>query len=217
MTEEELRIILNGLKQEQSDNRQYEAKAAMTGFPVSAAKTLCSFANMPGGGIILFGVDEKSDFAITGVYDAKNCQKTLANYAQKEYTIPILVDISMLMIDGKNVVIGIVHEASKLMKPVRYKKTGSSYIRQYDNDFELSTLEERLFESNQGIVHYDEEPVLNSSVSDLNQELVDGYITNRRKYTDVLKKSKDKDILLRTGVVCHLRIPNFLHTQSAKI
>jgi len=70
MTEVELRKILNVLRKEQSDNLHYEVKAAMVDFPVSAAKTLCSFANMPGGGTILFGVDEKNSFEVTGVYDA---------------------------------------------------------------------------------------------------------------------------------------------------
>lgn len=70
MTETELLRILNDLRIEQSDNRMYETKAAMTDFPTSAAKTLCAFTNMPGGGTILFGVDEKSNFTITGVYDS---------------------------------------------------------------------------------------------------------------------------------------------------
>lgn len=203
MTEAELRMILDDLRHEQSDNRLIEAKAANVDFPISAAKTLCSFANMPGGGTILFGIDEKSDFAATGVYDARNCQNTLANYAQKEYTSPVIVDISMIIIDGKNVVVGIVHEAKKILKPVKYRKTGSAYIRQYDSDFELSALEEKLFESNQGIVHYDEEPVPHSSIADLNKQLLGDYIINRRKYSDVLKESNDEDVLIQTGVICH--------------
>jgi len=179
----------------------YEAKAAMTNFPASAAKTLCAFANMPGGGTIMFGVDEKSNFAISGVYDARNCQKTLANYAQKEYSLPIIVDISMVTIDGKNVVVGVVHEVNKSLKPIRYKKTGASYIRQYDSDFELSSIEEKLFEINQGVVHYDEEPVPGTKLSDLNNDLVKGYIANRKKHSDVLDKLSDEDVLLRTGVL----------------
>ena len=203
MTEAELRRILDDLRQEQSDNLRYETKAAIVDFPASAAKTLCSFANMPGGGTILFGIDEKNNFEVTGVYDSKNCQNTLASYAQKEYTPPIIVEISMLTLDGKNVVIGIVHEAKKSLKPVKYKKTGSAYIRQYDSDFELSALDEKMFESNQGIVHYDEEPVPNSSAKDLNQKLIGDYIDNRKKYSTILKETNDEDILLQTGVLCY--------------
>ncbi|MDR0876201.1 MAG: putative DNA binding domain-containing protein [Clostridiales Family XIII bacterium] len=200
MDETSLKEILDALRLEQSDNRQYEVKTAANGFPKTAAKTICAFANTPGGGTIIFGVDEKRDFTVAGVYDAKNCQQTLANYAQREYSIPILVDISKVPFEEKIVVVADVHEAKKNMKPVRYKKTDSSFIRQYDSDFELSGLEELMFESNQGIVRYDEEPISNSSVADLNQTLVDGYIDNRKRYSDVLAGLGNDDILLRTGV-----------------
>ena len=203
MDEAQMEDILLALRQERNDNRQYEVKSAMRAFPVSVAKTICAFANMPGGGTVILGVEERSGFGVTGVYDAKNCQQTLANYAQKEYTVPIFVDISLLSLDGKDVVIADVQEAKKTLKPVRYKKTGTSFIRQYDSDFELSSLEERLFESNQGVIHYDEEPVPNSSVTDLNKTLVDGYITNRKRYSDLLAGFKDDEILLRTGVMLH--------------
>ena len=100
MTESKLRNILEGLRREQSDNRMFEVKTAMVSFPLSAAKTICAFANMPGGGTILFGVDENSGFTVTGVYDPVNCRKTIASYAQKEYSVPVLVETSVVAIDG---------------------------------------------------------------------------------------------------------------------
>ena len=133
--ESELKEVLKILRQERSDNRQYEVKAATNGFPKSVAKTLCAFANMPGGGTIILGVEERLGFAVTGVYDAKICQQTLVNYAQREYSVPILVDISLSSVNEKYVVFAIVHEVRKALKPVRYKKTGTSFIRQYDSDF----------------------------------------------------------------------------------
>jgi len=203
MDKTELLKVLDSLRLEQNDNRQYEVKTAGNGFPISVAKTVCSFANMPGGGTIILGVDEKRGFAVTGVYDAKNCQQTLANYAQKEYSLPIIVDSSQIQIDGKTVVTAEVNEAKNNLKPIRYKKTGTSFIRQYDSDFELSALEEKMFESAQGIVRYDDAPVPNSSASDLNETLVDGYITNRKRHSDVLAGLDDEDVLLRTGVLHH--------------
>ena len=203
MTEAELKSVLEQLRQEQSDNSKYEAKAAKTDFPMSAAKTICAFSNMPGGGTILFGIDENRDFNATGVYDVKKCQQMIAAYSQKEYTVPVLVDISMLQIDGVSVIVADVHEARKTMKPVRYRKTGTSFIRQYDSDFELSAVEEKLFEKNQGMVHYDEEPVSNTSISDLNKDITDGYISNRKRYSDILAAMGDEEVLLRTGIVLH--------------
>jgi ATP-dependent DNA helicase RecG len=201
MNVDELEKVLESLRRERSDNRQYEVKMAAGGFPQSVLKSICAFANMPGGGTIILGIDEKQDFAVTGVYDAKNCQQTIANYAQKGYTSPIVIDISLVAISGKNVVIGYVHEVENRLKPVRYRKTGSSFIRQYDSDFELSSIEERLFEINQGIVNYDSTPVPNSSVADLSKPLVDGYIINRKRHSDILSSISDDEVLLRTGIL----------------
>lgn len=122
MNAADLNAILDSLRLEQSDNRSYEVKTAANGFPQSAAKTVCAFANMPGGGTILLGIDEKLDFTIIGVYDARNCQQTLAQYAQNEYTAPVIVDISMVSVDGKAVVVADVHEAKKALKPIKYKQ-----------------------------------------------------------------------------------------------
>jgi ATP-dependent DNA helicase RecG len=67
----------------------------------------------------------------------------------------------------------------------------------------LSSIDEQILELNQGIAHIDEEPVANSSVSDLNKTLVNGYIENRKLYSDVLSEMDNDAILLRTGVLHH--------------
>ncbi|MDR0519743.1 MAG: putative DNA binding domain-containing protein [Clostridiales Family XIII bacterium] len=203
MNVDELEKVLESLRMEESDNRQYEVKMAAGGFPQTVLKSICAFANMPGGGTIILGVDERQDFAVTGVYDAKNCQQTMANHAQRDYTLPIVIDISLVVVGDRNVVIGDVHEIENGLKPVKYRKTGSSFIRQYDSDFELSSLEERLFEINQGIVNYDGSPVPNSSVADLSKPLVDGYIISRKRHSDILASISDDEVLLRTGILHH--------------
>ena len=44
------------------------------GTPDKLYDTLSSFSNQYGGGIIIFGIDEKNDYAVTGVYDPQNLQ-----------------------------------------------------------------------------------------------------------------------------------------------
>ena len=53
-----------------------EVKAALNGTP-KVYDTLSSFSNQIDGGDIVFGIDEKSGFSVTGVYDAQKLQKDL--------------------------------------------------------------------------------------------------------------------------------------------
>ena len=44
------------------------------GHPHAPVRCVVSFANQPGGGVILFGIDEKNGYVISGVYDAQDVQ-----------------------------------------------------------------------------------------------------------------------------------------------
>lgn len=45
------------------------------GCPKRLYDTLSSFSNQDSGGVLLFGIDEKSGFVPVGVYDAQDLQK----------------------------------------------------------------------------------------------------------------------------------------------
>jgi ATP-dependent DNA helicase RecG len=195
-----LQEIIKILQTEHSDNRQYEAKAAAKGFPGTAVKTISAFANTPGGGTLIFGVDENQDFAIVGVYDSKLCQQTLASYAKKEFSSRVTFKSELIMIDDVPVVIADIIESDNSQKPVKISKTGKSYIRMYDSDFELSSLEEQIFISNRGIARFDEDCICNSNINDLNKDLCNAYIAERKRFSTVLNGMSDDEILLRSGV-----------------
>jgi len=132
---------LDILRFEGNDNQYYEVKAATGGFPETAAATICAFANTPGGGVLILGVDENLGFEVVGVYDAKACQQILANYAKNEFSIPIEVSMTLLNVNNKKVVWAEIAEADKILKPVKIKKGKQAFIRRYDGDFQLSEQE----------------------------------------------------------------------------
>lgn len=50
-----------------TDDSSVEAKRAAGGLPESLASTMCGFANRPGGGIILLGIDETNGFRAVAI------------------------------------------------------------------------------------------------------------------------------------------------------
>ena len=58
-----------------------EAKAARTGTPVDLYKPLSAFANRPGGGVLLFGLDEDAGFKVVGVGNPRKLQEDLSGLA----------------------------------------------------------------------------------------------------------------------------------------
>jgi ATP-dependent DNA helicase RecG len=199
--ENRLKEIIQILQAEHSDNRQYEAKVAAKGFPETALKTISAFANTPGGGTLVFGVDENQDFAVVGVYDSKQCQQTLAAYAKNEFSSRITFKSELILDENGSVILADVLESDKSLKPIKVAKTGKAYIRMYDSDFELSSLEEQILISNRGIARFDEDIVPKSSVKDLNQELCKSYIAERKNFSTVLNEMTDDEVLLRSGII----------------
>jgi ATP-dependent DNA helicase RecG len=200
MNQEKLSDALNILRDESSDNQYYEAKAAVEGMPGNLLDTISAFSNTPGGGVLLLGVDENSSFTVVGVYDAKKCQQTLANYAKNGFNTTIDMKCSLIAVDAKKVVWVDIKEADKTLKPVKIKGSGKAFVRLYDGDFELSEQEEQLFVAARGPSRFDEDAIPGSSSADLDTDLVKDYITNRKSHSAALAKMSDEDVLFRTGV-----------------
>ena len=70
MTLVELRKLIVEIQSAQSESDTIEVKTARGGTPKRLYEAMSAFANRTGGGIILFGLDETTDFSITGVGDA---------------------------------------------------------------------------------------------------------------------------------------------------
>ena len=82
--------------------------------------TLSSFSNQVGGGIILFGIDEKINFEITGVYDAQDLQaKVAAQALQMEPVVRPVFTVAEM--NGRTVVSAEISECDIFDKPCFYK------------------------------------------------------------------------------------------------
>lgn len=74
MTREEVRQLIADVQKRQSELASVEVKSARGGTPRQLYEPFSAFANRTGGGVLLFGLDESSDFSIVGVGDAHRLQ-----------------------------------------------------------------------------------------------------------------------------------------------
>jgi ATP-dependent DNA helicase RecG len=61
MTREELAQLIGEVQQGQSELAPVEVKSARVGTPERLYEPLSAFANRPGGGVIVFGLDEEGN------------------------------------------------------------------------------------------------------------------------------------------------------------
>jgi ATP-dependent DNA helicase RecG len=188
------------LRSEGDDDATVEAKRAATGWS-DVSTTLSAFANTPGGGTILFGLDESAGFAAVGVYDARACRKALATTCRSALDPPVVHQSGVVAIDGQEVVWADITEADASLKPVRVKASGKAYLRAHDGDFQLSEPEEQAFIANRTAPRFDAGVVSDATRADLDDELVAAYVDTARASSTSLMRFDDEEVLFRTGVL----------------
>lgn len=194
--------VVADLRAEGNDLTEVEVKRAAHAFPESTTATLSAFANLPGGGTIVFGLDEAGGaFTATGVYDAVTCQQALASAARQAVEPPVTCTITSVQFEGHTVVVAEVDELPSQYKPCRVKRSGKAYLRAYDGDYELSALEQQAFVADRATPVFDRQPVDGARRTDLSLELVDSYLGACRSTSQALATMSDDDVLFRTGVL----------------
>lgn len=139
----ELEKLVQDITDHKCETRNIELKRAGGGTPTKLYDTLSAFSNQKGGGIIIFGIDEKNGYEITGVYDAQDLQTQVTDQAlQMEPVIRPVFTVAE--INGRVVVSAEISECDIFEKPCFYKGAGrlrGSYIRVGDADMHMSEYE----------------------------------------------------------------------------
>ncbi len=201
MDVDDLVAVVAALRDEGRDSTSVEAKAAHRGFPSELDRTISAFANTPGGGVVLLGLDERRRFAAVSVYDASDAQARLATIARREIEPPVTIDIREQEIEGDRVVIARINEAPAALKPARVRRTRKAYLRAHDGDYEMSVLEEQALIANRDHPRFDRAGVDDASIDDLDPTLLADYRATCRTSSSTLNRFDDDEILLRTGVL----------------
>lgn len=126
------------------DTTSIEAKTFSEYSSAQMGPTMCAFANMPEGGVVLMGVSEQGGINVVGVDDVNSLLRSAASQARNGFSVSIMIDAHAFDLDGKTVGVVNVAGANTNDKPVRWKEDKKAYLRQYDGDYQMSPSEEQM-------------------------------------------------------------------------
>lgn len=180
--EAKLQETLSQVRAFGDDTALVECKTAGGGVPETLGESLCAFANMPQTGTIILGVDQRKNFAVTGVDNPAHMIEAVTSLNRNSVDPAPQLDFSTITIDGKHVVIVEVTPLSPTQKPAMYR--GKPYLRQGDGDYVMNPNDLRMLaisaltESDQR--EYDYEILPGTDVDALDQEVLQKYLATTR-------------------------------------
>ena len=104
MTRDELLELIAEVQQLQSELDDVEVKSAQGGTPQRLFEPLSAFANRTGGGVMLFGLDERRNFEVIGVGDAHRLQEDISHLAASEMEPALRPEFTIEEVEGRTVV-----------------------------------------------------------------------------------------------------------------
>jgi ATP-dependent DNA helicase RecG len=174
------------------------------GLPDDLAPLLSAFANRPGGGALILGLDEAASFAATGVYDVKKAQQSVTHIARSALSPPVQVSCGTVTFEGTTLVVVQVKEAESSDKPVSVTHSGLAYLRQYDGTYPLSDMERQVFLAARSQPESELRAVTGATLDDLDRDSLAQFMAERRSNSPVFAGWTDTDILTHA----HVTTPN---------
>ena len=173
---------MDELREFQSEQENLEVKAAIGGAP-KIYSSLSSLSNRPGGGIIIFGLDEEHDFRPVGVYDLDDLMKKVGEAAVQMEPAP-RVELTSIKYENAIILAAEVPECPLQYKPCYWRPGGlinGSFIRVGDGDRKMSHFEIFMSLSSRQQATDDLQPVERATIDDLDDDFIDEYLAKLRK------------------------------------
>ena len=203
MQEEALKKLVLDICRQKTECQNIELKAARGGFPGRIFDTLSSFSNQDEGGIILFGITDKPNYEIVGVYDAEDVQKKIMeSCSQMEPKVRAL--ITFCEIEGKMLAAAEIPGVEVTRRPVFYSGVGrlkGSYVRVGDADEPMSEYEVYSYEAFRKRIRDDLRSVDRVNRRLFDQDRLASYLQAvKRERKNLADHVSDEDILELMGV-----------------
>ncbi len=200
MLESEIKELVRFVQQAKCETNFLEVKSAENGCP-KVIDTLSAFSNQPGGGKLLFGINEKDNYNICGVYDPADLEKKLMEQClQMEPAVRPLCTATI--IDGKIVVCAEIQEIDNFQKPCFYKGVGrikGSYIRTCDGDRHMTEYEVYSYEAFKQKIHDELRYIDRTTIEDIHTNDYEAYILSLKKKKPNLSSLPEEQIARLQG------------------
>lgn len=194
MQEKDLIELVNKIQTVCSESQTIEVKEANKGCPKRLYDTLSSFSNQDDGGIIIFGLDEKQNFAATGVYDVQDLQKQVNNQC-KEMEPIIRPLITTAEINGFTVMSAEIPPIEVINRPCYYKGKGKlrgSYVRAGESDEPMTDYEIYSYEAFRQKYQDDIRPIERATKDTLDSDSLNEFKRACKKNKPHLSKISDE-------------------------
>ncbi|MDU0970581.1 MAG: ATP-binding protein [Actinomycetaceae bacterium] len=203
---DELPGIIQTVRVLGSDTAAIEVKSGAGGLPGAdeLCTTLCAFANMPDGGTLIIGLDEKAGFAPVTIADPRHYVDTVASYVRDHiHPRPAIEGPAVYDYEGAKLVVTRVDGLPLHDRPARY--AGKAYYRLSDGDTEMSEQQLAyldLMKKQAGRRQPDREVVPGATLKDLDADLVEQVVRRVRQGSRRLAAvGDDTEVLAGKGVL----------------
>ena len=182
MLTQELIQLAETIMRLKAETQTIELKAANKGCPQRLYDTLSSFSNQDSGGTIVFGIDEKQDFAPVGVYDLQDLQKNVTEQCN-QMEPPVRAVFTIAEINGVSICSAEIPGVDLSERPCYYKgrgRTKGSYIRVGDADLPMTDYELYSFEAFRKHLHDDERPIERATMNTMDGAQIQNYLLRKK-------------------------------------
>lgn len=199
MTKDELEELFAEVQRMGCETRTIELKKAESSYPTKIYDTLSAFSNQNDGGIILFGIHEEENYALTGVYDPQDLMKHITE--QCNQMTPLVRPLyTILERDGKILVSAEIPAVDSVDRPCFYNGKGrlkGSYIRVGDGDYPMEEYEIYSYEAFRRKTQDDIRILPQCNFSSLDNHLVDHYL-------NLIKRNRPNLSNMNQEAICEL-------------
>ncbi len=192
----ELMELVEKVQSRQANGTAIEIRSAARECPKPLYAVLSSFSNQDSGGVILFGLDAKSRFAVTGVYDADDLQKKILEQC-RQMTPVVKPLFTVLKCRNGCVVAAEIPPLDVLERPCYYKGMGrsrGSYVR--EGSLDVSMPDYRIYSYEAYRKKYQDDIRINCNVdmSAVNEKALNSYLSMAKERHPGLVHLPESDI-----------------------
>ncbi|MBQ4364365.1 MAG: putative DNA binding domain-containing protein [Oscillospiraceae bacterium] len=197
MRSEDLKSLIDKIQTTKAEFQNIEVKKCKDGITEKLYDTLSSFSNQDEGGIIVFGLDEKAGFEITGIDDVQLLQRRVSE--QCEQMQPAVRPVfTVTQVKGLNIVSAEIPPVDISDRPCFYKGRGrlkGAYVRVGEADVPMTEYEVYSYEAYRRKYRDELRVVERSDMDSLDKSKLERYLTRLRSDKPNLSRLDDKKII----------------------